>query len=61
MATVKSVTRVVNHPKLFLTVDCKKQPIPMGSEIKVDESVAERLGNKLIAPKTGKKVSADSA
>jgi negative regulator of genetic competence, sporulation and motility len=44
----KKVTRIVAHPKLYLSVGGKLQHVKKGTEVTVTKSQAEEMGDKLI-------------
>lgn len=46
----KTVTRVVTHPKLYMSVDGKIQRLTVGREITLSAGAAERLKGKLADP-----------
>ena len=53
---VKTVKRIVVHPKLYLRVDGKLQRVPPGTEVTVTKAQAESLGKKLADPADAKRL-----
>ena len=60
MASEKTVTRVVSHPKLYMMHKGKMQHFEQGTELILSEEKAKKHAAKLEPVKQQKKVTVDS-